>query len=104
MTGEPVAVFPVVHEEVKRQFPPAPQAVLTQHLTSAGSLGHSPENDRPPPLLHEEVEMQTPGVPFAVQGPLMASTWSDTTRTQRAKMLYFMIVMYLYEVEGNYSC
>ncbi len=102
MTGEPAAVFPVVHGEVKRQFPPAPQDVLMQHLTSAGSLGHSPENDWPPPPLHEEVEMQTPGVPFAVQGPFTASTGSDTARTDRARMLYFMMCGSTLKFESNW--
>lgn len=94
-------MFPVVHEEVKRQFPPAPQDVLTQHLTSAGSLGHSPENDWPPPLLHEEVEMQTPGVPFAVQGPFTADAGSDTARTVSARMAYFMMCGFNLKFECN---
>ena len=70
-----VSVTPEAHVLLKRQLPalPLPQAVLVQHLMSAGSLGQAPLMDVPPPREQDDVEMQVPGAPPApVQGPFKA--------------------------------
>lgn len=69
--ASPVAVLPVVHEEVKRHVPPVPH-VLVQHRTSSGSLGQNPVCEVPPPEEQLVVVMQTPGTPLAVQAPFRA--------------------------------
>lgn len=80
-------MFPLAHWLVNLQFPPEPQAVLVQHLTSAGSLGQYPLWEIPPPEEQVEVEIQVPGVPPTEQGPLRAAWERPTVRRRLERMV-----------------